>query len=67
MKRDNTPDLFAAAPPLEAMNVLLSMLSPSNNGEELTVNDVSRAYSSAPATRQVFVELPPEINQAAMT
>ena len=59
-KRDNRPDLFAATPPLEAMKVLLSLLSSSNKGEKLMVNDVSRAYFSAPATRQVFVELPQE-------
>ena len=59
MGRDNRPDLFVATPPLEAMNVLLPMLSSSNNGGELMVNDVSGAYSCAPATRHVFVELPP--------
>ena len=60
IKRDGRPDLFAATPHLEALNVILSMLASSNKGEKLMVNDVSRAYFCALAKRRVFVELPAE-------
>ena len=60
IKTDGRPDLFAATPPLEALKVVLSMLTSGNKGEKLMVNDVSRAYFCAPARRQVFVELPSE-------
>ena len=33
------------------------MAASGNRGEKIMVNDVSRAYFSAPARRQVFVEL----------
>ena len=60
IKTNGRPDLFAATPPLEALKVVLSLLTSNNRGEKLMVNDVSRAYFCAPARRQVFVELPPE-------
>lgn len=60
IKTSNRPDLFAATPPLEALKVTVSMLTNSNKGEKMMINDVSRACFCAPARRQVFVELPPE-------
>mgnify|MGYP003315960231 CR=1 FL=1 len=51
-------DLFAATPPLEALKLVLSILTSGNKGEKLMINDVSRAFFCAPARRQVFVELP---------
>ena len=60
IKTDVRPDLFAATPPLEAMKLILSLLTSGNKGEKLMVNDDSRAFFCAPARRQVFVELPTE-------
>ena len=54
IKTSVRPDLFAAAPPLEAMKSALPMLANSNPGEKLMVNNVSRAFFCAPARRQVF-------------
>lgn len=56
-KRD---DLFAATPPLEALKLLLSMAASGNTGEVIMINDVSRAFFHAKATREVFVQLPDE-------
>lgn len=53
-KRD---DLFAATPPLEAMNLLLPMAASGNRGEVVMINDVSRAFFHAKATREVYVQL----------
>ena len=47
-KRD---DLFAATPPLEALKLILSITASSNKGEILMINDVSRAFFHARATR----------------
>ena len=56
-KRD---DLFAATPPLQAMKILLSMATSGNRGEVVMINDVSRAFFHASATREVYVQLPEE-------
>ena len=53
-------DLFAATPPLEALKLILSMTASGNKGEILMVNDVSRAFFHAKATRDVYVQLPDE-------
>lgn len=60
IKKDDRPDLFAATPPLEALKATLSVCAGGNRGEKIMVNDVSRAYYSAPARRQGVVELPEE-------
>ena len=60
IKKDDRPDQFAATPPLEALEMIISMFTNGNRGEKIMVNDVSRAYFSAPARRQVLVELPQE-------
>ena len=57
IKKDDTPDLFAATPPSEASEVITSMCASNNKGETIMVNDVSRACFSAPAKMQVFVAL----------
>ncbi len=60
------PDLFAATPPLESLRVILSIAagrqsSPSRRRRYIVMaNDVKRAYFYAPATRAVFIEIPPE-------
>ena len=56
-KRD---DFFAATPPLEALNIILSMTSSCNNGEVVMINDISRAFFHAKAKREVHVQLPNE-------
>ena len=53
-------DLFAAAPPVEALKFILAMTASGNKGEILTVNDVTRAFFYANATRDVHVQLPDE-------
>ena len=59
--------LFAATPPLEALRLIVSRAATAvedqNAGEvvrELMVNDVSRAYFYAKATRCIYIELPEE-------
>ena len=57
-KRD---DLFAATPPLEALEIVLSILTSTkqNNKWKLDSIDVRRAYFHAPARRQIYVNVPP--------
>ena len=63
--------IFAAAPPLEALRLLLSWAATSDTattggvagrGEDksILIADVSRAFFEAPATRDICVELPEE-------
>ena len=65
-KRGNNPELFAATPPLEALRALVSAVATgdgSKNAEDervMMTMDVSRAFFYAPATRDVYVELPDE-------
>ena len=56
-KRD---DPFAATPPLEALKLIMTMCASGNKGEILMINDVSRAFFHAKATRDVYVQLPDE-------
>ena len=48
----------SATPLLDALGAIISMCTSENNGETIMVNDASRAYFSAAAGRQVFVEPP---------
>jgi len=58
-------DLFAATPPLESLRAILSIAagrqsSPSPRRRFIVMsNDVKRAYFYAPATRAVYIEVPP--------
>ena len=57
--------IFAGAPPLKALRCILHQAATIHRGEDVDtevtmVNDVSRAFSEAPAMRQVCVELPAE-------
>eukprot|EP00973_Karenia_brevis_P072169 10025940-Karenia_brevis.AAC.1 len=56
------PELFAATPPLEGLRILLSLLATNPGKEQLRfmTMDVSRAFFHAPATRELYVELPEE-------
>lgn len=56
--------LYASTPPLEAMRVILSDAATvdddtniNNNRLEVMINDMSRAYFHAPATRTLFMKL----------
>ena len=53
-------DSFAAAPPLEAIKIMISMTATQNDGEIIMINDVSRAFFHAKAKRTVYVALPKE-------
>ena len=55
------PDLFAAAPPIEALRYLMSKVA-TRGGEKkyLMINDVSRAFFNVEVTRELYVQLPPE-------
>ena len=53
--------LFAATPPLEGLKVILGALAmEAHKGHKLLVADISRAFFYAPATREVYVDLPEE-------
>ena len=68
-KVDARPDLFAATPPLEYLRYLVSRCASSQLGSrptKLMVQDVKKAYFYAPATRDVYIELPPERAQPGM-
>ena len=67
---DKRPDVFAAAPLLEYLRYLVSRCTSSQlepNKTKLMVQDVKKAYFYAPATRDVYVELPPERAQPGMS
>ena len=51
-------DLFAAPPPLEALQIILSMTATSNEGEVVMINDISLASFHARAKGEVFVKIP---------
>ena len=54
-------DLYAATPPLEALKLLVSTCATEQGREtHLMLSDVKRAYFHAPATRELYVELPDE-------
>ena len=56
-------DVFAATPPLETTKLILSTAASSNKGEIIMINDVSRAFFHARATRDVYVQIPSEDTQ----
>ena len=74
IKRDSRTDLFAATPPLEAKNLLFSMvvtkhvgyIHDKRKGMKIDFIDIRRAYFHAKARRQVFVSLPPEDDKEGM-
>ena len=55
--------LYASTPPLEALRMIVSRAATYSRGgqeRELMINDVSRAYFYAEATRCMYIELPRE-------
>ena len=66
IKTHSRPDLFAATPPIEHIKYLISRVASSEREPRptrLMVQDVKKAYFFAPATRNVYIELPPEDHQ----
>ncbi len=64
-KMSSCPELFAATPPLEVLRAIMSIAANTDNKSKyphrcIMVNDISRAYFHAPASRDVFIELPDE-------
>ena len=60
-KRD---DLFAATPPFEALNLILSMAAIANKGGTIMINEISRVFVHARAKREVCIQLPSEDTNA---
>ena len=65
-----TPDdsLYASTPPLESLRLIVSRAATKYGRtgmmRELMINDVARAYFYAMATRDIYVEIPAEDEQA---
>ena len=61
--------LYASTPPLEALRIIVShaatQASDGTFSRGLMVNDVSRAYFYAKPQRKIFIELPPEDEEAS--
>ena len=53
-------DLFAGAPPVEAMRAIISMAASGTTPKTLMTVDVSRAYMHAKCRSEMYVELCPE-------
>ena len=69
IKIDNRPELFAATPPMEFTRYLISRCASRQRRAKpsrLTIQDISKACFFAPATRDIFIELPPEEAEAGM-
>ena len=66
---DNRPELFAATPPLEFIKYLMSLCASRQRRKRpsrLMIPEISKAYFFAPATREIFIELPLEEAEAGM-
>ena len=62
---NNRDDLFAATPPLEANKTLISRAAsqkgmPKHEWRKLSFIDIRKAHCHAPATRDIYVDLPDE-------
>ena len=69
IKTDNRPELFAATPLLEFIKYLISRCASRQRRAKpsrLMIQDISKAYFFAPATRDIFIELPPEEAEPGM-
>ena len=63
IKIDNRPELFAATPPLEFIKYFISRCASRQRKarpRRLMIQDMSKAYFFAPATKDIYIELPPE-------
>lgn len=59
-KTTDRPELFAATPPAEALNILISDLATRGKAMQLLYADVSRAYFYAKCVRPTYVKFPDE-------
>ena len=69
IKTDNRPELFAATPPLQFIKYLISRCASRQRRarpSQLMIQDISKAYFFVPATRDIFIELPPEEAEPGM-
>ena len=68
INNETRDDIFAATPPLEALQLVLSILASSRrqNKWKLDSIDIKRAYFHAPATRDIYIKLPEEDQQEGM-
>ena len=60
---DKRDDLYAATPPLESLKAILALCASRQGGSRpcrVMALDVVRAYFYAPATRAVYIQIPPE-------
>ena len=63
------PDLFAATPPVEYIKYLVSRAASGQHKAQLDrimLQDIGKAYFHAPATRDIYIELPTEDAQEGM-
>ena len=63
IKRDKSLDLFAATPPIETLRFLVARCAQEQRRKDpwrIAVADVRRAYFYAPATRDIYIEIPAE-------
>ena len=66
IKIDNSPEVFAATPPLEFNKYLISRHASRQRRARPSRLHVSKAYFFAPATRDIYIELPPEDPEPGM-
>ena len=60
---DKRDDLYAATPPLESLKAVLALCASRQEGSRpsrVMALDVVRVYFYAPATRAVYIQIPPE-------
>ena len=62
---DDRPDMYARAPPLEALKAIISVAANNTNTFSIMHIDVSRAYFHAKAQRPVLIWLPVEDRMGA--
>ena len=63
VKSDQRPDLFAATPPLEALEMMISICASNQAGDNpyrILTSDIKRAYFFAKARRPIFIDIPVE-------
>ena len=53
-------DLFAATPPIDALKILLRIAAYRRHNTNIFFADAKRAYFNAKATRDIYIQLPPE-------
>ena len=68
-KTDSRPELFTATPTLEFINHLISRCASRQRRSRPSrrmIQDIIKAYFFAPATRDIYIEPPPEDAEPGM-